>query len=52
VLDFAQALAKRRREGVPGRDLLRFAGTIEKSDLEIMQKAIEEDCERVDENEW
>jgi hypothetical protein len=52
VLDFARALAERRREGVSGRDLLHFAGAIEKSDLEIMRKAIEEDCERIDVNEW
>jgi len=41
-----------RVQGIPGRELLRFAGTIEADDLELMQKAIDEDFGQVDLNEW
>ena len=33
-------------------DLLKFAGAIEKSELDLMQAAIEEGCEKIDSNEW
>jgi hypothetical protein len=33
-------------------DLLKFAGTIEKSELDVMQTAIEEGCEKIDNHEW
>ena len=32
---------------MPGRDLLRFAGTIEAEDLIAIEKAIHEGCEKV-----
>ena len=51
VLELARSLTERRPAGVAGRDLLRFIGTIEKTDLDVMRKAIEEDCERVDDSE-
>ena len=51
VLELARALPERHPAGVSGRDLLRFMGTIEKTDLDVMRKAIEEDCERVDDSE-
>ena len=51
VLEYAKSLARPRR-GVPGRDLLKFAGTISPEDLEVMRLAIEEGCERVDPDEW
>jgi len=34
------------------RDLLRFAGSISKSDLAKMKAVIEEDCERIDADAW
>ena len=49
VLDFTSALMPR---GVPGKELLRFAGTIPADDLERMTRAIEAECERIDANEW
>ncbi|MCE8429104.1 MAG: hypothetical protein J5U19_12035 [Candidatus Methanoperedens sp.] len=52
VLDFAQALVKSYPKGVPGKDLLRFSGIMEPEDIQDMDKAIEESCERVDLNEW
>jgi hypothetical protein len=33
--------------GVAGKDLLRFAGSIGADDLDVMERAIEEDCERI-----
>ncbi len=52
VFNFTRALTERKTVGIPGRDLLRFAGTIEKTELESMKRAIEDGCERVDLNEW
>jgi uncharacterized metal-binding protein len=41
-----------RQKGVPGKQLLLFAGTINSDDLHAVSDAIEAECERVDENEW
>lgn len=50
VLEFARKLAP--VSGVPGRSLMRFAGSINALDLDAMSKAILEDCEKVDPNGW
>jgi hypothetical protein len=39
-------------EGRPGQALTRFAGLIPSSDLILMQEVIENDCERIDIDEW
>jgi hypothetical protein len=52
VLEFTRALAVSVPHGVPGLQLLRFAGAIPSDDLQLMRQAIEEGCERVDANEW
>jgi len=55
VVDFARTLAgtsKAKKLGVPGKELLKFAGTIPHDDLMEMKRVIEEDCERIDPNEW
>lgn len=52
VLAFARTLAAPQSQGVRGKTLLRFAGAIDESDLETMSQAIEDGCERVDEDEW
>lgn len=52
VLEFARALARSTPRGVPGRQLLRFAGTISPEDAELMREAIERGCEQVDTNKW
>lgn len=52
VLAFARALATPPSHGVPGRRLLVFAGIIPPDDLQRMQHAIEERCERIDADEW
>ncbi|MDJ0678260.1 MAG: hypothetical protein QNJ18_00190 [Xenococcaceae cyanobacterium MO_167.B52] len=39
-------------QGVKGEQLNRFAGIINKEDLQLMNKAILEGCEVVDAQEW
>jgi hypothetical protein len=51
VLDFAKALAP-STGNMSGKELLKFQGGISTADLDRMQKAIEEGCERVDKGEW
>ena len=52
VLQATQRLVGKLPPGTPGRDLLRFAGTISKEDAEEMRQAIEEGCERIEPGEW
>ena len=52
VFEFTRALAVSAPRGVPGLQLLRFAGAIPLDDLQLMRQTIEEGCERVDTNEW
>jgi hypothetical protein len=52
VLEFTRELTVSRPRGTPGRELLRFVGAISKESAEMMRKAIEEDCERIDADEW
>ena len=52
VLEFVRALVKAEVRGTPGQQLLRFAGSIPADDLQLMSEAIEQDCERIDINEW
>ena len=39
-------------KGVSGKNLIKFAGKISEEDLQLMNEAIIEDCEKVDINEW
>jgi len=52
VLDYARALAESTPEGTPGDELLKFAGIMTPSEADEFLRGIEEDCERVDPNEW
>ena len=52
VLDFADFLAQKKLEGTPGEVLASFAGRISKEDVELMEKAIEEGCGRVNPDDW
>jgi len=52
VLEYAQSLKASLQRGVPGRQLLRFAGVIPLDDLQLMHAAIDAAFERVDLNEW
>ena len=52
VLEFITTLKSRAVKGTPGIKLMKFAGTIRAEDAEQMMQAIEQDCRRVDINEW
>jgi len=52
VLDFVHSLKVKGVVGVPGATLLRFAGLIPVDELERMEQAIAEGCERVDVDAW
>ncbi len=52
VLEFVQSLAMVEVQGTPGEQLLHLAGSIPSDDLQLMSEAIEQDCERVDIDEW
>jgi hypothetical protein len=52
VLEFVQTLKASIRQGVPGRELLQFAGAIPLDDLQLMRQAIEAGCEQVELDEW
>jgi hypothetical protein len=52
VLEFARSLSGPTPPGVPGMQLLRFAGAIPSGELRLMQAAIDQGCEQVDANDW
>lgn len=52
VLTFIAALKNRPVKGTPGIKLMKFAGILRTEDAEQMMRAIEQDCRRVDLNEW
>jgi hypothetical protein len=52
VLQFTETLLKAEVRGTPGKQLLRFAGSIPADDLQLMNEAIAQDCEEIDINEW
>jgi hypothetical protein len=52
VLEFTRALAISAPRGVPGQQLLSFAGAISPDDAQLIREAIEQGCEQVDANEW
>jgi len=52
VLEFTRALAQPTPRGIPGQQLLRFAGAIPLDDVRLMSEAVERGCEQVDSNEW
>jgi hypothetical protein len=52
VLDYARAMVESTPQGTPGRDLLQFAGIMSPEEADEFLRGIEEDCERVDPNEW
>lgn len=52
VLLYTRQLKKVKQVGVPGKELVQFAGTFESDDLEIMRQAVDVDCEQVDLSEW
>ena len=48
VLEFTRALAVSTPRGVPGRQLLHFAGVISPEEAASMRETIEQACEQVD----
>ena len=52
VLEFVQTLHTSTPRGVPGRQLLHFAGSIPSEDLRQMHHAVLAECAQVDVNEW
>jgi hypothetical protein len=51
ILEFAKHLPPTPK-GTPGRELLKFFGTIDSEDCRRMEEAIEAGCERVDPRDW
>lgn len=52
VLELSRAMARSASRGIPGKQLLRFSGTLSPDDARAMAELIEEGCERVDPDEW
>lgn len=53
ILDFTTSLLQREKpQGVSGKSLLQFGGTIDKDDLDLMKQAIEEELEKIDYDQW
>ena len=52
VLEFARTLVQEKGHGSRGKDLVRFAGTIDSEDLIAIEKAIHEGCAKVNLDEW
>ena len=52
VLEFTRTLVLSTPHGIPGQQLLRFAGAFPLEDVRLMSEAIEQHCERVDGHEW
>jgi hypothetical protein len=52
VLQFARSLAESQPRGVPGDQLLRFAGTMTHEEAQEFLKSIEEDCEKIEPDGW
>lgn len=50
--DLVHGLVSTLPQGAPGRDLLRFAGTLDDESAREMTEAIEQGCERVDPDAW
>lgn len=51
VLEFTRTLALSTPPGVPGPQLIQFAGFIPPAELDLMQQAIDEGCGQID-DEW
>ena len=49
LLEFLESMTTEKKKAK--RDLLKFAGSIDQGDLEIMEQAIAEGCEKIDANE-
>jgi len=53
VLDFITHLSSSGiPPGVPGKRLIKFAGSLSEEDAEELSQIIQEGCEKIDYNEW
>lgn len=52
VLRFAYGISGTLAPGKPGRELVSYAGSFAVDDADRMEKAIEEGCEQVNDDEW
>jgi len=52
VLHFVTSLGDPTQRGEPGAALRAFSGSLDPLSAEEMTRAIEEECERVDDDEW
>ncbi len=50
LLEFLESMTTEKKK--VKRDLSRFAGSIDQDDLELMEQAIADGCEKIDANEW
>ena len=50
VLKYVRSLVDKKKGGQA--DYMKFFGSMDKDDIALMEKAIEEDCERINYNEW
>jgi hypothetical protein len=50
LLEFIESMTSYKKKGK--RNLLKFAGAVEQSELQLMKDAIAEGCEKIDDNEW
>ncbi|MCW5206229.1 hypothetical protein VU08_04770 [Desulfobulbus sp. F5] len=52
ALRFIRELSLSGKRGVPGKNLLKYAGTAAPDDLKAMSEAIKSGCGQVDHHEW
>jgi hypothetical protein len=52
VLGYAYSLAEANSAAFAGSELLKYAGIMSPEEAEEFLNSIEEDCERIDNNEW
>lgn len=52
LLDFIEAFLQINQPPKPTQSLLKFAGSIPLEDVFLMESAIQEDCNKIDHNEW
>ncbi len=50
LLEFLESMTSRKKK--TKTDLSKFAGSIDKNDLELMETAIADGCEKIDTDEW
>ncbi len=52
ILELVRNLSIYKNKGSNGKNLISFVSSINNEDLSLMQKAIDSDCEQVNNNEW